>query len=66
MANVNKTSYSNNNFADPYTGGKVDKWYPGFKYTYTFTLRKTGVENLQATIVGWEDVSAGDDNVQIE
>ena len=54
MANVNKTSYSNNNFADPYTGGKVDKWYPGFKYTYTFTLRKTGVENLQATIVGWE------------
>ena len=66
MANVNKTSYSNTNFADPYTGGKVDKWYPGFRYTYTFTLRKTGVENLQATIVGWEDVSAGDDNVQIE
>ncbi|MGN1220716.1 MAG: fimbrillin family protein [Candidatus Cryptobacteroides sp.] len=66
MANVNKTSYSNRNFADPYTGGKVDKWYPGFRYTYTFTLRKTGVESLQATIVGWEDVSAGDDNVQIE
>lgn len=66
MANVNKTSYSNKNFADPYTGGKVDKWYPGFRYTYTFTLRKTGVENLQATIVDWEDVTAGDDNVQIQ
>lgn len=66
MANVSKTDYSNKNFADPYTGGKVDKWYPGFRYTYSFTLKKTGVENLQATIVGWEDVSAGDDNVQIQ
>lgn len=67
---------SNNNIANPYnkvggTGANkdkyiIDRWYPGFKYTYTFTLKKKGIVDLQATIVDWENVTAGDDNVQIQ
>lgn len=63
---------TNHNLAIPYkessTAGKykIDRWYPGFKYTYTFTLKKTGITNIQATIVDWETVEAGNETVQIQ
>ena len=70
MKDVKSSSVSNNNIANPYTqsGGKyiIDRWYPGFRYTYSFTLKKTGITDIQATIVDWEDVTAGDDDVKIE
>lgn len=56
--------------ANPYTavagGHTIDAWYPNYKYTYTFTLKKTGVEKITCTLANWEDVTAGDDNVQIQ
>lgn len=70
MKDVLATTVSNTNIANPYTqsGSKyiIDRWYPGFKYTYTFKLTKKGIDNIQATIVDWENVEAGDDNVQIQ
>lgn len=58
------------NLANPYTqsSGKyvIDRWYPGFKYTYTFTLKKTGITSLQATIADWEDITADNEDVQIK
>lgn len=57
------------NLVNPYTasGGKyiIDRWYPGYKYKYTLNLLKKGVTNITATIVNWETVTAGNDNVQI-
>lgn len=44
----------------------INRWYPGFKYNYSFTLKKTGITNLQATIVQWENVTADDETVQIK
>lgn len=56
-----------NNVTYPnYTDKKVNYWYPGVKYEYTFVLKKTGIEKMTATLVGWEKVTAGDDNVQIK
>lgn len=63
---------TNNNIANPYeessTAGKylINRWYPGFKYTYSFTLAKTGITNLQATIVDWENVTADDEIIKIQ
>lgn len=63
---------TNNNIANPYeessTAGKykINRWYPGFKYTYSFTLAKTGITNMQATIVDWENVSADNETVKIQ
>ena len=56
---------------NPYTGSaqtgyKINRWYPGFKYEYTFELRKAEVHLLKCTILDWEEVVAGDDNVQIQ
>ena len=58
-------TYSNVSYP-AYEGNKVSWWHPGIRYTYTFTLTKTGIENITANIVGWEEVTAGDDNVQIQ
>lgn len=72
---ASSNAISNNNIANPYktvtsgdNAGKyiIIRWYPGFKYTYTFTLKKKGIVDVQATIVDWENVTAGDDNVQIQ
>lgn len=65
LKNVAKSSFTNYNLADPYSStNKIDYWYPGFKYTYNLTLKKTGID-LKATIVEWEEISA-DQNVQIK
>ena len=36
------------------------------RYTYTFKLKKTGIEMITATLANWEDVTAGDDDVHIK
>lgn len=49
-----------------YTDNKVDRWYPGVKYTYRFKLTKKGITDLKATILDWEEIEAGRDDVQIQ
>lgn len=43
----------------------IGRWLPNHKYTYTFKLTKAGIAKMTATLANWEEVSAGDDNVQI-
>ena len=71
MKNLLATAVSGYNIKNPYTADetgkfKIDRWYPGFKYTYTFKLTKKGIEDIKVTILDWETVTAGDDNVQIQ
>lgn len=76
MKDVLATTVNPVNLANPYStvGGtgtdkdkyKIDRWYPGFKYTYTFTLKKTGITDLQVTILDWETVEADNQEVVIQ
>ena len=71
MGRVISTGVTNENLKNPYTGSaltgyNIDRWYPGFKYVYTFKLSKAEVQLLKCTILEWEKVVAGDDNVQIQ
>lgn len=76
LKDVKATTVSSANLANPYekVGGtgadkdyyRITRWYPGFKYTYNITLKKTGIVNLQATVVDWETVTAADETVQIK
>jgi len=59
---------SNTNLANPYkvsSDGKctIDRWYPNYKYKYTFKVLKMGIVDLKATIVDWEKVTASQDVV---
>lgn len=71
MKDMLATAVSTYNIANPYaknSSGKymIDRWYPGFKYSYSFTLTKKGIENITATVIDWEEVKADDDIVQIK
>lgn len=71
MKDVLAESISNYNLANPYTEKvgpkyKINRWYPGFRYTYTFTLKKTGITDLQVTILDWETVEAENQDVVIQ
>ena len=51
---------------NPYTNDIIDRWYPSFKYTYTFHLTKTGIQSITATLSDWEGVTATSQTVQIQ
>lgn len=62
---------SSDNIANPYTqvsGGNytINAWYPGFKYNYTITIKKTGVERITAAVVGWETVTGDLGTIDLE
>lgn len=71
MKDLLATSVTDKNIKNPYTAGEngkyiIDRWYPGFKYTYTFKLKMKGIEDIKVTILDWEKVEASDDEVQIQ
>lgn len=39
-------------------GYTIDRWYPSHQYTYTITIKKTGIERITAAVVPWETVTA--------
>lgn len=61
------------NLNNPYTesteeSGKytINRWYPGYKYTYTVTLKKTGIINITAQLVDWETVKGDLGEITLE
>ncbi|MDD6779052.1 MAG: fimbrillin family protein [Bacteroidales bacterium] len=45
---------------------KITRWLPNHSYTYTFTLTKTGIKQLTATITNWQEVTAEGEDIVIE
>lgn len=71
MKDLTTSSITSNNIANPYSLNSsskyvIDRWYPGFKYNYSFKLKKTGIDNIQATIVDWENVDVDEGEVTIQ
>ena len=72
LANVkaSASNISSKNVQNPYAivDGKctINRWYPDYKYTYSFTLSKKGVTGITCTIMDWEEVKADDEEIQIK
>lgn len=71
LKDVKATAISTNNLAIPYSKNNdskyvINRWYPGFKYVYSFTLKKTGIDDLKVTILDWETITADEQEVQIK
>lgn len=72
LANVkaSASNISSKNVQNPYAivDGKctINRWYPDYKYTYSFTLSKKGVTGITCTILDWEKVEADDEEIQIK
>ena len=51
---------------DHIENNKIERWYPGYSYTYYFVLKKTGIEAITCTIVDWKKVEGKKQNVTLE
>lgn len=72
LSKCTATAVTNDNLANPYTekddkgNYKITSWYPGYKYTYNITIKKTGIERITAAVVGWETVTGKDIDIDLE
>ena len=42
-------------------GDKITRWYPGHHYTYTLTLKKTGIDKITCSLANWKEISGSSD-----
>lgn len=43
------------------TGDEITQWYPGHHYTYTLTLKKTGIDKITCSLANWKEISGSSD-----
>ena len=48
------------------TSSAITEWLSGKRYTYTFNVTKTKIDNITATIADWINIKAADKNVSLE
>lgn len=72
LANIEVSNVSGNALKNDYEGWdgttkkKIDRWLPGYTYTYYFILKKTGIEALTCTIVDWVTVEGAPTDITLE
>ena len=42
-------------------GDKIQRWYPGHHYTYTLTLKKTGIDKITCSLADWKEITGSSD-----
>jgi len=66
-----KATVSDTHLLNPYTVYadslySIDAWYPHYQYTYTITLKKTGIQNITAAVLPWETVNGDLGTINLE
>lgn len=66
-----KATVSDTHLLNPYTVYEdplysIDAWYPHYLYTYTITLKKTGIQNITAAVLPWETISGDLGTIDLE
>ncbi len=58
------------NLVNPYTlsgtSYRITSWYPHYQYTYTITLKQTGIANITAAVLPWETVTGDLGEITLE
>lgn len=42
-------------------GDPITRWYPGHHYTYTLTLKKTGIDKITCSLANWKEITGSSD-----
>lgn len=42
-------------------GEMIKRWYPGHHYTYTLTLKKTGIDKITCSLADWKKITGSSD-----
>ena len=64
LSEITATTVSNEN--NQTQGASITRWFPGHTYTYTFTLKKAGIDKITCTVQGWENVTADNKDISLE
>ncbi len=48
------------------TESAIEQWYPNHSYTYTFTLKKSEIKLVSATVANWINVTAANQDITLE
>lgn len=48
------------------TESAIQQWYPNHSYTYTFTLKKSEIKLMSATVANWINVTAANQDITLE
>lgn len=60
------TASSSSNTAIHAVSNKVARWYPNTQYTYTFKLKKTGIDQITCTVTEWDKVEVEGGEITIQ
>ena len=74
ISTVYASTVTDNNIKNPYqaeTSGsdtkyKINRWYPGYIYTYTIRITKKGIDKITAQLLDWETVKSDDIDIDLE
>ena len=64
-SNTNGTNSSNVSIGQQ-NGTAIDYWYPNCTYTYTFTVKKTGIDKFTATLVPYTEIEGTNTDISLE
>lgn len=66
LSNIIASSVADVNMTNQVASQAIKVWEPGQTYTYTFTLKKTEIKNITATLASWNDVTGANTNLDLE
>lgn len=66
LSKYTASKITNKNLQNPYTNSVIDYWYPNYQYTYTVTIKKTGIVSITAQLVDWETVKGDLGTITLE
>ena len=61
-----KIPYTETSVSGSDTKYKINRWYPGYKYTYTIRITKKGIDKITAQLLDWETVTSDDIDIDLE
>lgn len=60
------TANDNTGASNQATESTIQQWYPNHSYTYTFTLKKSEIKLVSATVANWINVTAANQDITLE
>lgn len=60
------TANDNTGASNQAINSAIEQWYPNHSYTYTFTLKKSEIKLVSATVANWINVTAANQDITLE
>lgn len=66
LSTILATANDNTGASNQGATSEITQWYPNHSYTYTFTLKKSEIKLISATVANWINVTAANKDITLE